>query len=470
MTDLPIKVQAEQLTKSKSDFGKSGFALFKLTALLIAIFVCACVFRFVIVFTPAISERNIRPYARCMNYAIAAKNIRGGHGCTIGVEQKKQAYADFKKSESMIPDHPESIVELANDQTHGPFVDEIGYLLLTLGLANVSGEVSYYNAIYLQIFLSSIFAVLACAITFQLSRSLVFAGLIGVAIAFNPLEAMVSVLPDLPIWAWYATIASFAVGYVAVRAKVNPKLTDWGVCILLGLLVGFCVSVRLLSLVFPVTLLMYALLRFRFFSKTRVTVFLVAVVVSIVSVKSFDFGVPTVGRSAFWHTLLGGMSEFGDIEGLEWKDGVIDNYIQQRHGDLEPLTPEYSAAAKKQYWQELSDRPKLPVQVFLQRVGNFLVAYRPTKNGLPLVVAFAMLKIFALAGFVAAYRRLGQHGRILLTFAALLGLANLFSHALIVPLLEVYILPILITLCLLATMAILWFFPSKQDKDTVINA
>ena len=164
------------------------------------------------------------------------------------------------------------------------------------------------------------------------------------------------------------------------------------------------------------------------------------------------------------------MSEFGDIEGLEWKDGVIDNYIQQRHGDLEPLTPEYSAAAKKEYWQELSDQPSLPIQVFLQRVGNFLVAYRPTKNGLPLVVAFAMLKIFALAGFVAAYRRLGQNGRILLTFAALLGLANLFSHALIVPLLEVYILPILITLCLLATMAILWFFPSKQDKDTVINA
>ena len=424
-----------------------------LVGIFVAIFVLAAIFRCGILHTPSISNHLLRPYYRCINYAIAAKNIRNTDSCVVGAVQKENAYTEFKKSGLLLPPAPSTIPKLAVDEVPLPFVDEIGYLLLTLGLAKVTGQISYYNPIYLQIFISSVFASFISLIAFRISKSFCFALLIGVAIACNPLEAMVSVLPDLPIWAWYAACGSFFVSYLAIKSKEHSTTIDLIFCVLLGLLVGFCVSIRLPSLIFPAVVFILCIFYWRLISKRRIATFFVAMIVALIAVKSFDFGVPTVGRSAFWHTLLGGMSEFGDIEGLAWRDDIIDEYIQSRHEEVLPLTPEYSAAAKQEYFSLVEQRPWLPFQVSMKRLANFAVAYRPSKNGILLIIAFAFLKLFAIAGFVFSYRKLEHPQKAMMVFCLGLGLANIFAHVLIVPLLEIYILPCLIILILFAAIA-----------------
>jgi hypothetical protein len=141
-----------------------------------------------------------------------------------------------------------------------------------------------------------------------------------------------------------------------------------------------------------------------------------------------------------YHTLLAGLSEFGDIEGLTWTDESLHAYVQKRHA-VEPLTPEFDAAARQELETVLRQHPWLPLRVAARRVAEFLVAWRPARYGHPVLLAvFLAFKLAVLVGAFTAYRWCQRSGRgPLFLWALAVVLAPVLAHALIVPLLEVYI-------------------------------
>lgn len=65
----------------------------------------------------------------------------------------------------------------------------------------------------------------------------------------------------------------------------------------------------------------------------------------ISGINNLASDVPTVGRSATFHTLLGGISEIGHFEGVKWEDSAIHSCILACH-DVDLYTPEFNGAVE----------------------------------------------------------------------------------------------------------------------------
>jgi hypothetical protein len=164
----------------------------------------------------------------------------------------------------------------------------------------------------------------------------------------------------------------------------------------------------------------------------------VGVAVGVVGPALAPLDLPAVGRSEFWHTLLGGLAETGRVPGLAWEDGAIDAYVSARHG-VTLGDPGFSQAAKHEYLALLASDPMLPARVTAERLWNFLIGYRPGKESWPYLVAIGLTKLAGLGGWAVWIGGARGEDRRRAIAVGLVVLAPLLAHALIVPLLEVYV-------------------------------
>jgi len=385
-----------------------------------------------------------KAYYRSLNYADAAENVLSGRGYVVNQDRVSRATRAWNKSADRLPPKP-SDFQLEPGDTFKALVDEQGYLQLQIGLAKLAGGFHWSSVLQLQAVLSGIAALLV----FFLARRFTLgwmAWFLAFVYAFHPLEIALSVTPDLPIWSVYASMIAAA---IAVTEWKFGSWIDWVLLIFAGAFLGFCVVVRGPTLGVVIVALAGTLLvsaRAHWFAALLVSL---GCLLSVSGINALDSDVPTVGRSATYQTLLGGLSEFGHIEDLKWEDSAIHDYIQARH-NVELYTPQFNEAARTEYLNLIQERPELLIVVPARRLSQFIVAYRPGKSSVGLVLLFSTFKVLAILSLVTWWRqtRDARDRRRIIAYLAVAS-ATVFIHVLIVPLLEVYI----------ASFFVLWSLP-----------
>jgi hypothetical protein len=412
------------------------------TAILLSLFALALGVRLVLVFTP-LGDLAPPPYQRALNFADAARNVLAGQEAVVDREWLRRAIDDWHASGHRLPplpltisrsDHPDLI----------PFYDELGYLALTLAFARVTGEVYWLSPILVQCLLSSAIAVILCMSIAEGFGNQRVALLFGLTYALHPLEVVLSIGPDLPVWGIYAGAVSLS---LVAFPWTAPSLAQATWRFAAGLFLGLCIVQRgpNLAAVAASLVALMALRRYRDAAWTSAGALLALLLFS-----SVPLGTPSVGRNAMHHTLLAGLSEFGDIEGLAWEDAKLHRYLQERYG-VDPFTPEFDASAKRELEKQVRERPWLPLKVVAQRLAEFTFAWRPGRTAPLLLVTFTAFKLAVAFGTCWACAWCRNNGRRPLLFWSLaVASAPLLAHALIVPLLEVYIAATLVLLTPLA--------------------
>lgn len=410
----------------------------------LGVVVLAFAVRLVVVGIPAVADRlPYSPYSRSIHYQDAALSVLDGGPAVIHPEHVGRVAARWRADTTFLPPDAATIPREQVD-TSVPFYDERGYLLLTLGVARVTGRVAYLDLLFLQALVSTTIVGLLMLAADRARGALVGIG-VGLALALNPLEIMLVAMPDLPVWAVWATLLAACAVLVPPGDRVGPDLIWRG---LVGVFVGWAIVLRAPT----AAVLVIALLALPWVRGRRgwgqAAVMVAGALFGILLPAIVPLDIPSVGRTAFWHTLLGGLSEFGDVDGLRWHDAAIYAYVESRHG-VTLGDPGFSEASKSEYLALLTERPWLPAWVTLQRLGHFAMAYRPGKEGVIWIAAMWMVKApFLLATGVWVRRTRGRDRRGAVAVVLVL-LAPLLAHALIVPLLEVYVAPTLVGMMVL---------------------
>lgn len=384
---------------------------------------------------PEISDRiPLKPYARSVNYADAVENALSGRGYVSNQDRVGRVVRAWLDSGARIPPAPADF-DINRQDTFRPIVDERGYLLVEVALAKIAGEFQFSSVLHLQAILSGLAVLLVFFMTYRLWPGWM-PWLFALVYAIHPLEILLSVTPDLPIWSVYASVVAAA---IAMAHWNTERWSDWAQLVCAGAFLGLCVVIRAPTLGVVITAL--AAMLFVSVRANWLPVVLVACggLLSIGGLSVIGSDTPVVGRSATFHTLLGGLAEFGHIENLQWQDTSIHKYIIARH-DVELYTPEFNEAARTEYLNVVQNRPELLLIVPARRLLAFVFAYRPGKSTLVVVLLFAIFKIAAILGAIDWWRRITDpraRRRIMAFFAV--SSATVAVHLLIVPLLEVYI-------------------------------
>jgi len=404
-----------------------------------SIFALALAARLAFLLVPALERLVPLPYYRALDFADAARNVLEGRGAVIDRQWVQRGIDQWQESGRRLPPEPSAIPRSEAPELV-PFYDEIGYLVLTIAFGWLVGDIHWLPPILLQCALSAGIAALLCICVTESFASRAAGLLVGLTYALHPLEIALAIGPDLPVWGIYA--GSVCVCLVLTPAKMRgllPLLLRFSA----GAFVGFCIAQRgpNAAVLAAASVALLALRRFR-----EAGWILAGAVALLCAFSALPLRVPSVGRSAMHHTLLAGLAEFGDIEGLEWKDASLHTYLQERYG-VEPLTPEFDAAAKQELQKVLRERPWLPLRVAAHRLLEFTFAWRPARRALVLVAGFDLFKLAVVAGAIWAYlwcRKIGRAG--LLLWTVVIVIAPVLLHGLIVPLLEVYIASTLVLL------------------------
>lgn len=387
---------------------------------------------------PAVADRlpgNV--YLRAIHYQQAAEQLARGEGVHINLDQRQRLEARWVAEGHRIPPDIAGFPALPEDRRIA-FYDERGHLLFVRAIGMVMGRHSHHDVLLTQMAISSVLNGLLAAAAWSRLPLAAAAG-VAVACVFQPLEMVLSATPDLPVWAVWATMA--VVAAVLARPGSDSRLWPLVAAAGAGAVAGLAVVARgpsIAIVVLGAIALWMAGGRRGFWSAALF--FLVAVTFAAWPGLA-PLGIPSVGRSEFWHTLLAGLSEFGHIPGLQWDDGKLDAYMNERY-QVVLGNPGYSEAARLEVLRLVSERPWLPVQVALTRAGWFLYALRPGRDSLPWVVALGFIKIGALFAWIWWLRDV-ENRRVALA-VLLVVCATLLAHVAIVPLLEVYVAPALI--------------------------
>jgi len=416
------------------------------------LFLAALALRIASFTVPGIEDLGLRdlgvhPYKRALHFADAVQNVQDGRGPVLDKTRVNAHARLWREGPSRLPPLFDPGIARGEPEWTSYF-DEKGYLLLMLGLHELRSGTYWKDVLVVQAVLSAAAAVGVAVAVHALLGHAMLALLAGWIYALHPLEILLSRLVDHPVWAVYAVVAGLLLAAVPWPARrrgggVAPALLGafLGLCVVHRVTNGATALVALVALAWP-----------RRSGTGRLvgaaTAGLLLAVVGLGAVPlgqpAIGDGAPAVGRSAFYHTLLGGLSEFGDIEGLEWLDRSMHAYLKERYG-VEKLTPAYNDAAREEYHRVLEARPLLPLQVAAKRVAFFLVAYRPERSPLPVVLGFGAFKVALVVGCVMAWRRMrSPEGRRRVEGSVAVGLAPIAVHVIIVPLIVVYIAPFLV--------------------------
>ena len=425
------------------------------------IFVATILVRSICAFVPAISDELPDSYLRAVQYADAANNVLQGNGIKLDRVKVDKIFLDWGATERRLPPPYTNYKDSQSPQYDG-FWDEKGYLMLTIGLAKLTGQIRYENVIYLQILLSGLASLLFANAVFRFTGVTSWAVSSGLIYSIHPVEIVLAISPDHPIWPVYAAVVALAA--LTFQWSSWPRGRAFFIAFLVGTFIGYCVVTRATVIAIAGTLVLAFVLLRKFNFVT--TIFLVlGLTFSIVASRFVLPDTPTVGRSIFYHTLLAGVSEFGAIEGLEWDDESINNYITKRY-DVLPNTPEFDEAFKLEYHKLLEANPWLPISVPLKRFATFVVAWQPGRNIAPIVIILAAFKIAVVIGAIFAWKVVRRHNQLQ---PALCGSLIVFTpvlfHTLIVPLNIVYTAPSLILITPLAWIAVLSILQLMRSKE-----
>ncbi len=417
-------------------------------AWLTAVVVLALGVRLVFVHVPAASDAlGFRPYTRAVHYQQAAALLLEGEPAGFREGHRRAISAAWKASGHRLPPDADTVPIPPGDPVV-PFYDERGYLLFTTAIAAVTGRVAYADVLSVHAVLSAL-AAAGVATAARAVRPGLLALSAGALFALHPLELVLTAMPDLPVFAVWAVV----LGVLAVLLPLTPGRPAGAAALVgCGAGIGVAVVLRAPTAAMAATTLVGLVLAGGRAGLARAGWVGLGLVLGFVLPALVPLDVPAVGRSAFWHTLLGGLAEFGHLPGLAWNDAVFDAYMQERHavvlGD-----PGFSEAARTELLAVLAERPTLPLEVTAWRLGTFLAAYRPGKESLVWIGLMWGVKLLGVLGFatwwVAARGR--EHREVLAVL--LVVLAPLLAHALIVPLLEVYVAPTLVGLTLVGLVA-----------------
>ncbi len=407
---------------------RSGWAwIAGITALALAV-------RLTVVGVPGVADQlPVRPYARAVHYQVAAEAIRAGEPARLDVDRRDRILAAWTAAGTFLPPDAARFPAQPGDARVG-FYDERGYLLLTLATAGVTGRVAYFDLLSVQALVSAGAIGIVSAATRRIAGVLA-AVAVGLVLALHPLDLILVAMPDVPMWAVAAT------GVAAATALHDPARLDAGTLtarLLGGLFLGFATVLRAPTLAVAAALLVALPLARGRKGVIEAGVVAIGVALGVVAPALVPLDLPAVGRSEFWHTLLGGLAETGRISGLAWEDTAIDDYVAARHG-VKLGDAGFSEAAKAEYLALLRADPLLPIRVTAERLWNFLVGYRPGKESWPYLVAIGVTKLAGLGGWAAWIVATRGPARRRALAVGLVVLAPLLAYALIVPLLEVYV-------------------------------
>ncbi len=408
------------------------------------IFLVACTLRLAFSTVPTLSNALPDPYGRMIHYLDVAHNVREGRGLVTDSRKVRAINRDWKEAGTRLPPRPYRSYPDSDSPEHHAFYDEKGYLLLTLGLAKLTGGVRMMNVLALQSVLSAICAVMLYLAAVRLFRNEFLSVSIAATYVLNPLEITLSAAPDHPVWPVYAAVIGVSIlsqdwlGFTSAKRYV--------LLVAAGSFLSFCVVQRSTAIAVAGMVIIGAFWNFRRIGKGGMLALVVGAIIMRICISAVPLESPTIGRSLVFHTLAAGLSEFGAIEGMGWKDSEILEYITTRY-DVQFGTPEFDAAFKQEYLAIVSERPWLPFSTAAQRVGVFLVGFRTGRNSLPIVIAFGLFKILVLIG-LARWWRYADETRTASIMLSCLGVtvAAIAIHVPIVPLLLVYVAPTLILL------------------------
>jgi hypothetical protein len=394
----------------------------------------ALALRLIVLGVPGVAERiPVRPYSRAIHYQVAAEAIRSGEPAHLDTGRRDRILEAWRAADTFLPPDAASVPPSPADARIG-FYDERGYLLLTLAMAGVTGRVAYFDLLLAQALVSAAAIGLVSHAT-RLAAGLAPAVAVGLVLALHPLDLVLVAMPDVPMWAVAATAVAAA---MVLQGPTRPSPASLAVRVVGGVFIGFAVVLRAPTLAVAAALLIaLPIVRGRR-GLVEAAAVAVGVAVGVVGPALAPLDLPPVGRSEFWHTLLGGLAETGRVPGLAWEDTSIDAYVGARHG-VTLGDPGFSQAAKHEYFALLADDPALPARVTAERLWNFLIGYRPGKESWPYLVAIGLTKLAGLGGWAVWMGWARDEDRRRAIAVGLVVLAPLLAHALIVPLLEVYV-------------------------------
>lgn len=404
-----------------------------------ALGVGAVVFRVAFFAVPDLSDSLPRKtYSRAVGFAVAAEALLDGRGGQVDAARVSEVYRAWSASGARLPPPPAGVPATAA----AAWIDsaeEKGYVLLHAGWALVRGEVEWSGVLLLQALLSGL-----CVLLVGTAGGWVVderCALLAAAVyALHPLEIWASATPDLPVWAVYSAVAACVVALTPVEHRgAGPYARS----MLLGGLVMFCAVVRSTNLAFLAAASLILWIRTGRRAWRHQVAFCGAAVAVLAVCAAAPPKTPTVGRSVMYHNLLGGLGEFGDIEGLRWDDGAIRSYLLKRYG-VTSHTPEYEEAARRAYEDTIRANPSLPLVVSAKRLAWLVAGYRAGRSPWTLVAPLLVLKLAVLYGLWAWWRKRRSTSDVL-SFLAV-ALTPIGVHVLVVPLLAIYLLPTIVLL------------------------
>ena len=148
--------------------------------------------RSICAFVPAISDELPDSYLRAVQYADAANNVLQGNGIKLDRVKVDKIFLDWGATERRLPPPYTNYKDSQSPQYDG-FWDEKGYLMLTIGLAKLTGQIRYENVIYLQILLSGLASLLFANAVFRFTGVTSWAVSSGLIYSIHPVEILLAI-------------------------------------------------------------------------------------------------------------------------------------------------------------------------------------------------------------------------------------------------------------------------------------